>query len=188
MRRRGGNSWVALARATPEPGGNRNPQKSHSIWTRRERGKTCPELKETHREGKRAFLLETHPDKHHGQPTCLIYEHQSQPPCVIVPRSPCCPQGHAVAGPAATWECGWGELNTSSLEMEQKPGKRSSIQGHQHDGKHPPALRSPQEGDKAPPALPLSRRGCSREGSARRDSGNCPRSLLSLAGLWNNQR
>lgn len=162
MRRRGDNSWVALARATPEPGGNRNPPNRHSFWTKRERGKTCPKLRQTHWDGKEHFFWK----KHQGQPPRLIYKHQGQPQCLIVPKSPFCPWGHTVAGPAGQTGRWVGELNTSSLAMEKKPGKRRSVQGHQHYGKHPPALGSPQEGTKFPQdSLGLQQRRQRKEGA-----------------------
>lgn len=161
-----------LARATPEPGGNRNPQKSHSFWTRKERDKICPNLKHIGRE--RAFLLETHPEKH-----------QSQPPCLIVPKSPCCPQGHAVAGPA-----GHMGLWVHGRAQHIQPG--NGTEGRKKE-KHPRSAAlwqtpsCPQVSSGRGQSSPLAQRGCSREGSVRRECVNCPRSLLSLPGLWNNQ-
>lgn len=148
VKRRGGNSWAVLARAPPEPGGNRNPQNSHSVWTRREGGKTCPKLRRTHWERKEHFCWEKPP-----KPTTASHLQTPKPTTVSH-----CPQGTLLSPRSG---CGracrpHGQMGGRAQHFQPGNGtearKRRRVQGRQHYGKHPPALRSPQEGDKAPPA------------------------------------
>lgn len=160
---------------------------SCSFWTRREEVKVLQNWDRwTHQEGKRAFLLDTHPDKH-----------QAQPPCFVATRYPshCAFPGDGVRrGLPATWV---GEMViVSSLGMGQKPGmagkkgEASKVTSIMADTLLPLALL--RKGTKFPRdcQLPLARCGWSRLGSVRRTcvTPNCPWRLPSLLGLQNNHR
>lgn len=146
----------ALVVARQEPGrkwksSSVGKNKSHSFWTRREEVKVLQNWDRwTHQEGKRAFLLDTHPDKHQAQPPCLI--------TTRVPESLCFSWGRGAAGPASHMG-GWdGHHFQFGNGPEARDGweERRSVQGHQHYSRHPPALGSPQEGDQVPTGLPAA--------------------------------
>lgn len=184
VKRRGGNSWAVLARAPPEPGGNRNPQNSHSVWTRRERGKTCPKLRRTHWERKEHFCWEKPP-----KPTTASHLQTPKPTTVshcpqgtlLSPRSGC---GRACRphGQMGVWESS--TLPAWKRNRSQEKGEESKVTSVMANTLLPSGLL--RKGTKLPQhQLPLALWGCSREGSARRELS---KELLSLPGLWNNQR
>lgn len=138
--------------------------------------------------GERAFLLEkTTKLNHHVSSANTKANHHVS----LSPGHPAVPGVTLWRGLPATRAGGWvRELNTSSLEMHesQEKGEASEVTSIMANTFLPSGLLG--KGTKFPRdcRLPLARRGCSREGSVRRERVNCPRSLLSLPGLWNNQR
>lgn len=166
---------------------NRN-QNSHSFWTRRERGKTCPKLRQTHWEGKEHFCWKKTPNSttmsHLQTPKPTTTSHCPQ----VTPLS----LGSRCGGACRPHERA-GEWESSTLPAwkcngSQEKGEASEVTSIMANTFLPSGLLG--KGTKFPRdcQLPLARRGCSREGSVRRERVNCPRSLLSLPGLWNNQR
>lgn len=121
--------------------------------------------------GERAFLLEkTTKLNHHVSSANTKANHHVS----LSPGHPAVPGVTLWRGLPATRAGGWvRELNTSSLEMQRKPGKRRSVRGHQHYGKHLPALGSPWEGDQVPPGLPAALGSPGLQQRRQRKEGAC---------------
>lgn len=162
-------------------------QNSHSFWTRRERGKTCPKLRWTHWEGKEHFCWKRTPNS-------TTMSHLQTPKPTTMSH---CPQVTPLSL-GSHWDTAcWPHERVDGRAQHFQPGNATEARKKEKCPRSPALWQTPScprvssgrgPSSPGPAGCPWLSGAAAEKGSVRRERVNCPRSLLSLPGLWNNQR